>query len=244
MTGPSVGLQPLDRERFGVVAARCSATTVHNLPEVLEFCQSHSVELLVARCDAEDYAAAQAIESAGGLLTDTLVYYGRSLSKASPTLEPDATVIRTLGPGEADCVRDVAAAAFAGYRGHYHTDSRLDRAKADEAYADWAYRSCVSPAMADEVLVAEQAGAVVGFLTLRRNGPDEAEIVLNGVAPRAQRQGVYRRLLVAAIDWSRAQRASRLLISTQLTNTPVQKAWSRTGFELLRAHHTFHLWFK
>jgi GNAT superfamily N-acetyltransferase len=240
--GP-VSLSPMDRERFGVVAARCSAASRQELGQVLDFCRAHGVELLVLRCEAADYATVHAIESSGGRLMDTLVYYERCTSKDTPAQEPGAIVIRSMVPGDAEHVRNVAAAAFEGYVGHYHADPRLDRAKADETYADWAYRSCLYREAAQHVLVAEEAGAIVGFLTLRLNHPDESEIVLNGVLPAAQRHGVYRRLLGAAIVWSRAEGAQRIIVSTQLTNTRAQKAWTRMGFEPSHAFYTFHLWF-
>ena len=242
MTGPSVSLSPLELERFGIVTARCSATTSESLQEVITFCHAHGVELLIARCDAASYSAAQAIEGVGGRLMDALVYYSRRLAHEPPAMEPDATSVRPFRAEDVSSVRDLAATAFEGYSGHYHADSRLDRAKADETYADWALRSCLSREVASEVLVAEHGRELVGFLTLRLNGMDEGEIVLNGVAPAAQGRGVYPRLLHGAIVWARARGAARLVVSTQLTNHRAQRVWIRAGFEPDRAQYTFHVW--
>jgi len=97
--------------------------------------------------------------------------------------------------------------------------------------------------VADEVLVAEWEDRVVGFVTLRRNGPEEGEIVVGGVVPAAQGQGVYRSFIIRGMEWSRVQGAKRTLVSTQITNTAVQKVWSRLGFEPAYACYTFHRWF-
>ena len=238
-----VSLSALDRDRFGVVVARSPAATSDGLGGILDFCRENGVELLVARCDAADYRTVHALEEAGGRLMDGLVYFSRSLAGKLPPLDAGDAAIRPVRGEEARAVQEVAERSFRGYLGHYHTDPRLDRARADETYADWAYRSCLSREVASEVLVAEQSSGIVGFITLRLNGPEEAEIVLNGVAPEAQRGGVYRRLLLGAMGWARALGAARLVVSTQLTNYAVQKAWVRAGFEPLRAHYTFHLWF-
>jgi GNAT superfamily N-acetyltransferase len=238
-----VSFSPLETERFGVVAARCSIATASNFDEVLRFCHENGVALLVARCPAADHFAAQAIERAGGRLGDTLVYYTRDVARALEAAEPGDTSVRPFREVDAPAVRTVAAAAFRGYLGHYHTDSRLDRQKADAAYADWAYRSCSSRSAGSEVLVAGRAGSIVGFLALRLNRPEEAEIVLNGVLPEAQGTGVYRRLLAAGILWSRSKDVARLIVSTQLTNFRAQRAWVRSGFEPDGAQYTFHLWF-
>lgn len=237
-----VTLSAIDTERFGIQTARDPAFTAGGVADMLRFCRANAVRLLVARCAAEDLAAAQALEEAGGRLMDVLVYWTRDLARALPA-EPGQAPVRLLRPGDVDAVRRVAAAAFRGYLGHYHADPRLDRARCDEVYASWAERSCTDPAAATAVLVAEHEGVVGGFLTLQRHGPDEQEIVLNGVDPALQRRGLYRSLVLAALAHARAEGARRLIVSTQLVNIGVQKTWARAGFEPLRSYCTFHAWF-
>jgi len=237
-----VSLSPIDRERFGVVTARDPDFDAETLPATLGFCRDHGVEMLVARCAAERLDAAQAMEQAGGRLMDTLVYYARPLDRPFPGDEA-AKPVRLLRPEDVPAVRRVAAASFRGYFGHYHADSRLDRAKCDETYASWAERSCVDRNVASAVLVAEHQGQLAGFLTLLRRGEEEQEIVLNGVDPSFQRHGLYRALVVEAMHQARAAGALRLVVSTQLINLGVQKTWARLGFELVRSYYTFHLWF-
>lgn len=237
-----VSLSEIDRERFGVVTARDAAFSGETLAATLRFCRQHGVQMLIARCAAEDLRAAQAMEEAGGRLMDTLVYWARPLDRPLPEDRPPASV-RALRAGDAPEVGRVAAGAFRGYFGHYHADPRLDPAKCDEVYVSWAERSCVDPAAASRVLVAEHEGRIAGFLTLMARGPDEQEIVLNGVDPAVQRHGIYRSLVVAALQEARAAEAKRLVVSTQLINLGVQKTWARLGFELSRSYHTFHVWF-
>lgn len=237
-----ISLSAIDQQRFGIVTARDPEFTVAGLPEALRFCRANGVRMLIGRCAAEDLAAAQAMEAAGGRLMDVLVYYQRPLERPLPEEAPRSTV-RVLGPGDADGVRRVAAACFRGYFGHYHADPRLDRDKCDEVYASWAERSCLDPAVATKVLVAEHEGRIAGFLTLLRRGEDELEIILNGVDPAFQRHGIYRGLVLAAMAHARSDGARRLSVSTQLINAGVQKTWTRLGFEPWRAFYTFHLWF-
>src|SRR5437588_8541868 len=107
------------------------------------------------------------MESLGFSLMDTLVYYTFDLVKrAIPDDSPRARV-RKFVPGDKPQIETVAAAAFEGYYGHYHADSRLDRSKCDEGYVSWAVRSCISKQVAAEVLVAERDNRIIGFLTLR-----------------------------------------------------------------------------
>ncbi len=237
-----ISLSEIDQERFHIVIARDPHVTVETLAPALGFCRTNHVKLLIARCRAEDLAVAQRLEETGGRLMDTLVYYVCALDGGVPEERARAPV-RPLREGEADEVRRIAAESFRNYFGHYHADSRLDRAKCDETYASWAHRSCLDRSVATQVLVAEHEARIAGFLTLLERGPEEQEVVLNGVEPRAQRHGIYRSLLLAAMRQARAHGASRLSISTQLTNIAVQKTWTRLGFEPARSYYTFHLWF-
>jgi GNAT superfamily N-acetyltransferase len=237
-----VSLSAIDRERFGIVTARDPGFTGETLPATLRFCRENGVQMLVARCAAEDLRAAQAMEEAGGRLMDTLVYYVRGLDRPVPEDRPPLTLVRVLLPEDVAAVRRVAAESFRGYFGHYHADPRLDRAKCDETYTSWAERSCVDRTVASKVLVAEHEGRVSGFLTLLERGPEEQEIILNGVDPALQRHGIYRALVLAAVQEARSEGARRLLVSTQLINLGVQKTWTRVGFELARSYYTFHLW--
>jgi GNAT superfamily N-acetyltransferase len=235
-------LSALDTERWQAVTAKASDVTAAVLPRVLKFCSENAVRLLIARCPAADLAAAQAMERAGFQLMDSLVYYSRNLAGSLPD-DASALRIRAHAAGDEAGVRRVASQAFAGYLGHYHADPRLDRRQCDEAYVDWAHRSCASREVADEVLVGESDGQIMAFATLRLNSAEEGEGVLFGVAPQAQGRGVYRSLMLAGMRWCHTNGRARMVVSTQVTNFAVQKVWARLGFEPSNACHTFHKWF-
>src|SRR5262249_9036400 len=147
--------------------------------------------------------------------------------------------IRPMRAGEADSVRRIAVEIFRGYFGHYHADPRLDPQQCDAAYVSWAERSCLSKDVAEEVLVAELEGRLVGFITLRRNSAEEGEAVVGGVLPEAQGLGIYRAFLVHSMEWCKAQGCTRMLVSTQVTNNAVQKVWARLGYEPSYSYYTF-----
>jgi len=239
----SVWLSPLETSRFGVRTARAQDVTFEDIPAVLDFCAREDVCLLIARCPADDLRAAQSLEQVGGRLMDTLIEYRRDLQKGPIPEEESSVAIRSARSEDEEALRRLAAEAFRGYRGHYHADPRLDAAKADEAYVDWAVRSCRGE-LADDVLVAVGEGEMLlGFITLCANRSEEVEARLFAVSAAARGTGVSRALLVGALRWSRRRGARCVSISTQITNIAAQKAWVRVGFEPSRAHYTFHVWF-
>jgi GNAT superfamily N-acetyltransferase len=240
----SVRFSPLDEARFGVRTARAMDVTADQLPEILEFCNDQEVQFLIARCSTREFATLQAMERAGFLIMDTLVYfYFDVLRKTLP--ERHQVSIRTIRPQHDDieAIADVARQAFRGYESHYHADLRLDRSACDDLYVDWAVRSCTQKDLADEVLVAEANNEVFGFLALKSIENNEADCRLYAVSQRTQQKGIGQALLIEALYWCKSNGLNALMISTQITNIASQKSCVRVGFEPYSSFHTFHKWF-
>jgi ribosomal protein S18 acetylase RimI-like enzyme len=242
-----VEINILETERFGITAARLSDAAA--TPVAIEAAaRALGVRLLTCRVAADDLPRVHSLEAAGYLLMDTLVYHERILT-GLPAAEPLQGIgFRLAMARDAQAVRDVARAGFAGYLGHYHADPLLEKAAADEVYVDWAGRSVRNTSATDPVLLAEIEGRVVGFLTLRNlgvlyPGSDEVEAVLSAIYPDHQGRGIYAAFLVRAMGLAAAMGAARLVLSTQIQNYAVQRVWARLGFTHVRSLYTFHKWF-
>ncbi len=237
----SISRSPLDEQRFNLRVARSSRVALADLPDMMDYCQREQIQLLVARCSVDEIDTVHALEVAGFLLMDTLIYYARDLSIEIPA-NTGSSVIRPAQAGDEEAVAQIAAQAFRGYISHYHADPRLERTVCDEIYVDWAVRSFYREA-ANELLVAEDNHQVLGFISLKILSLEEVDGPLFAVIPDAQGQGVGRALMTAALHWSRQQGAQRMLISTQVTNRASQTVWMRLGFSPHQAYYTFHKWF-
>jgi GNAT superfamily N-acetyltransferase len=240
---PLVSLSTLDEERFGVKTAKCSRLGLEGIPEVMAFCRQHQVELLIARSPTTWLSAAQEMERQGFLLMDVLIYFSRSVHTGKTPRCALGIAVRECRPGDEHAVKSVAEACFRDYQGHYHTDSRLDRTKCNEIYADWAYRSCLSDKPAEGVLVATIGKDIVGFGTMRENDARQGEGLLFCVSPAFRRRGVYRTIMIHCLHWCTARGLKEMTISTQITNLASQRVWLRLGFEPVSSFYTFHRWF-
>jgi ribosomal protein S18 acetylase RimI-like enzyme len=238
-----IELNDLETTRFGIVAARVTDVTAHPV-EIDAAARAKGVQMLTTRADVGDLTRVHALEEAGYRLMDTLVYYAREVEGvADPAPSPAGEILRPATTADAPAVGQVARAAFAGYLGHYHADPRLDDAAADAAYVEWAETSIQTVGPRRPALVALQADRVVGFSTLRLNSDAEVEIVLNGVHPEIQRQGLYGRLVEHGIAAGRTAGCTSVILSTQINNYAVQRVWTRLGFTHGRSLYTFHKWF-
>jgi hypothetical protein len=238
-----IHISKIDEERFGIRTAKASNVTTNSLPAVLDFCREHQVSFLIARSLTTEIKTAQAMEREGFQLMDTLIYYSRNLIKSPIPDHINQETIRFIKPGEEAMVKKIAAESFRGYMGHYHSDDKLDPVKCDQVYISWASRSCVDRNVADDVFIAEIAGSIVGFATLKKNNSEEGEGVLFGILPSAQRLGVYRSFVIMGMHWCLSKTLTRMIFSTQITNIAVQKVWVRLGFEPTYSFYTFHKWF-
>lgn len=233
---------PLETERFGVRTLRAGTVTVEEVPRLLGEVSSAQAELVIVRCHATDAATLQALQAGGFRVMDTIVYFERDLERRP--LEPGAADprVRLATAADTDEIVRVARVAFSDYYGHYHADPRLDRAAADEAYVHWTLRSCVEPGCADAVFVAEVEGRIGAFSTAIRDSEGRGDWLLAGVAPEAQRHGLYRAMAGTAMAWAAANGLRAFRSSTQLRNLGVQKVWVRIGMEPAAAYYTLHLW--
>ncbi|HOY62985.1 MAG TPA: hypothetical protein PK745_07345 [bacterium] len=229
-------------ERFGCKTARAEMVALENIDQMMEFCSGNHIEFLIARSPTTDIKAAQEMEKRGFLLMDTLLYLSFFYGSTPLPVHAGEAATRPARPDDLPDIQLIARQSFSGYYGHYHADERLDDDKCSEAYSSWITRSCRAE-LADEVLVAEINGKVMGFSSLKMAGPDSAEWTLGCVSPDAQGKGVFKSLTAGAILWGADNNLKKLSASTLINTIPVLKTWQQMGFTQTHSFYTFHKWF-
>lgn len=234
----------VDSKRFGIPSGRVDDVTIADVDNIEKFCRDHKIKFLIARCAAEDLSVAQKLEEYQCRLMDTLVYYNYNLEKNPPPRNYNKEyLVREMQLGEEDIIHNIARESFRGYtNSHYHCDNKLDKEKCDEIYPDWASTLIKNKSSKDYILVAEKQ-KIVGFLAMKNISEATIDIVLNGVMPEFQREGVYKALVATGVNLAFEKQKSQVITSTQLNNLAVQKVWVRLGFEPYKAMYTFHKWY-
>ncbi|MGO8949837.1 MAG: hypothetical protein ACLQUY_19715 [Ktedonobacterales bacterium] len=161
-------LSALDSNRFGITVARNPTLTDDKLAATNEFCRLCGVDLLIARCATTDTVSVTALEEDGFRLMDTLIYWRLVLTSSLLPEVRRSVHVRVLRPSDTDAEASIASQAFCSYEGHYHSDNYLNRDACTEVYVSWATRCSRDPEVADEMLGAEVAGQLVGFVALKR----------------------------------------------------------------------------
>jgi len=170
---------------------------------------------------------------------DTLVYYEVDLNNTiyKETRNKDLVFI-TADRSKKDVLASLVPEIFRNYTTHYFSNPLLDKVKITEGYTEWAVNSIDVP---DNLhLVVYKNDLPVGFITCRYNNTF-AEIVLNGVLPAYQKTGIYTDMIRYVKEHFRKQNIAMIMVSTQIQNFPVQRAWNKEGFVLSSAYVTIHL---
>ncbi|MEI8080807.1 MAG: hypothetical protein WCI74_03075, partial [Actinomycetes bacterium] len=135
---------------------------------------------------------------------------------------------------------------FDGYPNHYSYDPVLGDADVAASYARWTGR--LLRAEENLTLLAQTDGNLAGVTLCALSGRD-VEVVLAGILPEHRRSGFYGALLASVAKAATTQGqdsngpgpVDRLVISTQLDNIAVQRAWARLGLQPLTSFETVHL---
>ena len=216
-----------------VVAAGPDAADVRArlLAGALAELSRRGVRHVTMRLDTNELELLHLCEVEGFITLDTVLHLYRDLAAAPP--QAAAVACRPHIPSDVARLRDIARGAYRFDR--LHADPVIDPHRADAAYAEWITNSCNG--LDDVVLVAEERGEPVGFMTVRTQPLarrllqlEVAKIWLVGIAASARGRGVGQALLESVAAWCQARGIRDLEIGTQLRNTAALKLYGRAGF--------------
>jgi GNAT superfamily N-acetyltransferase len=257
LTGAGVHLSssPIETTRFGVSIGRLSVGwdlptggTAHEAAAsaLADALDRSPDDVVVVRYPAHLVRLGAVVAGSGRdiIPAGALTYWGAEAKGIPRTTDDNLDVVpaASLSGSAADVGRvldDVIADSFAGYGNHYLANPLLDRNAGLAGYQDWARRSLRGDR---DALVLLAAGVPIGMATLVGSGDGRShlEVLLAGMVTAAQGRGQYSVLLAACAAEAHRRGLSRLIISTQVHNVRVQRAWVRLGLSPFAAIETVH----
>ena len=247
--GVMVRNSPLETERFGYSTIRVTiGPGPVDVGHLLTTIESLAADVLVVRYDAARLELASAFARSGRavLPAGTLTYWEKPVSVTEPSRPTAPSDIEVVAADTMDAemvsalVQKIVRASFQDYGNHYLANPLLDPSAALAGYQDWAVRSL--DANPGNVLVLTDRREPIGLATLE-SGADAGhlEILLAGLVPAAQGRRLYVSLLDGCERLAAERGARRMVISTQVHNVRVQRAWARHGLRPFAAIETVHL---
>lgn len=250
--GVAVRDSPVETDRFGCSIGRVTiGPGPVDTDRLLAVIRDLSAEVLIVRYDAARLELGGVLARSPRALVPAgaLTYWEKAVSVAErpavSTLAPSELEVRSANDAMdletvSALVREIVGASFSDYGNHYLANPLLDRSAALAGYQEWAVRSLTGDPR--NVLVMMDEGEAIGVATLETSvDSGHLEILLAGLVPAAQGRGLYGALLLGCERAADARNAQRLVISTQVHNTRVQRAWARHGFRPFAAIETVHM---
>jgi ribosomal-protein-alanine N-acetyltransferase len=119
--------------------------------------------------------------------------------------------------------------------GDFEAAYRLDQAcyPPGIAYSRSALREFLTLPGSNAWVAAEEQGALVGLVIVRRVRRDRGYIITLDVREDRRRQGIGRRLLAIAEEWFREQGVKRVRLETAVNNPAAVGFWQKSGFEVV-----------
>lgn len=217
----------------------------------VEWARDNALEFVLCRAFCDDSTIIHGLERAGFLLVDTLLEYvfdGRKTSLESiarPEARPEL-ILRSADAADLGGLLELANVSFSTHFGRYHADSRFSRDQATRVYEEWVRSSLAG--YADWIIVAEIGGRIAGCSIWKRPSPVEKGMPVRvghysiaATHPDFAGLGLFQTLTYAGME---------LLIGevdciegpTHVNNYPVQRGYSKLGWRIADARHSFHYW--
>jgi 3-hydroxybutyryl-CoA dehydratase len=199
-------------------------------------------DIAIVRIPSEkvDQVARLELYGVAPLVTDTLVYYGRDLSESDLGEIRNRDLEFRLGSDkDRDRLSHLIGEIFAGYRNHYAGNPILPGSEILDGFVEWG----LSYLQEDEdyiCWVLYDGERPVAFANCKRYD-DCLEGVLFGVSSEYSGRGIYGDLMTFTQRDAIRRDCTRMIVSTQIQNLAVQKAWVRRGFRLYESWNTVHL---
>ena len=197
--------------------------------------QAGSDGFAYAKVDTKKPWVAEAVQDAGFRLIDSNVQLDRPMKGEWPgtDLKSEYEIRPAKSEDHADVER-VAGNSFIFTR--FHLDPKVPDKHANAIKARWA-GNYFTGKRGDQMLVAAHKGRAVGFLQLLAR---EETLVIDLIAVEKAHQGngLATGMITHAAE-SNADR-ERMLVGTQIANTPSLRAYEKLGFRVCASDYLFH----
>lgn len=213
-----------------------SRLTPELVEDALTWSKTHGVDCLYFLAGADDPETVRIAEDHGFRQVDVRVTLRARLENA-PARSPQA-VTRAFAAADLPALRALARVSHRDSR--FYADPNFPRSRCDDLYETWIDKSCHG--YADAVLVAEDAGAAVGYVSCHLTEGDTGQIGLFAVDAAHRGRGLGGALVTAALSWFAARSAGTVTVVTQGRNVAAQRLYQRGGFATDAVQLWYHKW--
>lgn len=217
-------LDDFDSEVFGFRVAKIEALDVENVKSLIKDLITNKFKYATYRAQSNNFSIIHALEKSGFILVDGLI----SLSIDISNIEKREAIseIREADRNDLRELENLTSGLYLVTR--TFNDPLIPKNKANEFFIKWINNSVLGKA-ADSVLIWEEYGKILGYITLQKKG----QIPLLGVSRQARGKGIAKKLISASFDKFKEWKVKNIIIETQMSNISALRVYSACGFKII-----------
>jgi dTDP-4-amino-4,6-dideoxy-D-galactose acyltransferase len=205
----------------------------------LRWCKDSQIDCLYFLADAEDDTTIRLAEKHKFHCVDIRITFERRLKDIGNEGDDFTGNIRPSKAEDIIPLRDIARFSYRDTR--FYSDTKFPTQLADALYETWIEKSCNG--YADVVLVAEDDGKAVGYISCHRLDETQGQIGLVGVHSDWRGKRIGQVLVNQSLQWFAGRGMTHVSVVTQGRNIPAQRLYERCGFLSSTLQIWYHRWF-
>lgn len=206
----------------------------------------NAIDCLYFLANTDNPASIRLAEDAGFRFQSVRTWIERKLDDSlhAVTLPPaEGLTLRSCRLDDLETLRPIARKSYTWTR--FYSDPNFTQAQCEQLYDVWLTRS-IHKEIADEVIVAEQNGEPVGYMTCKLPTSPESKdgvLMLLGVNEEKRGNKLGQRITVEALWWFARQGMAMASLATQGHNVAVMRFYERLGFITRSTQFWYHKWY-
>lgn len=229
--------------RIGLV--RGNYLTAERVRAIDAWAHENAIDCLYFLANTDNPPTIRLAEDAGFRFQSVRTWIERTLDDLDGvTLPPiEGLILRPCRESDMAVLRPIARHAYTWTR--FYSDPRFTQEQCELLYDIWLERS-IRKEIADEVIVAEQHGVPVGYMTCKLpTMPDSKDgvLMLLGVDEQSRGNKLGQRITVEALHWFARHGMDIASLATQGHNVAVMRFYERLGFTTRSTQFWYHKWY-
>ncbi len=204
--------------------------------------QDNAMDCLYFLANTDNPASVRLAEDAGFRFQSVRLWLERKVADFEAIALPpvEGLTVRPCQSSDLEPLRPVARKSYTWTR--FYNDPCFSEEQCETLYDIWLTRS-IRKEIADEVVVAEQDGQPVGYITCKLSA-GEGVIMLVGVAENARGAKIGQRVMHGTLAWFASQNVSTVSLATQGHNVAAVRFYERLGFISRSVQFWYHKWYQ
>jgi len=231
-----------DSHILGISVAKiiCPKLNSKELYHSLQKLKEKGIQLVYWCIDSHDSSAQHAASFCRGFLADEKITYIQELKKKYVPLSFPYQDVEGYGSTQANSELERIAIEISK-SSRFRNDPKLTTEQTHQLYKHWINNACQKIVANIVLVIKNNTHHIIGMITIDEK-QGRADLSLVGVHPAHQGQGIGKRLVCAATDWSLQHNYEICQVVTQKTNLKAQKLYESCGFNEEKREYFYHFW--